>query len=130
MGMRIPFEVVGCSWPRPVKKADGGWASRPEWGAPLMPTRPLPYWRMIHDEPYWTIDWREFFKTGLKPYYESWGGEMRGFYVVFHLRIKESGRLIYWADDECVIWRNGEMIHRDHAEGPTRSEIEVAGGDW
>jgi hypothetical protein len=37
---RIPFEIVGCSWPRPVEVVDGGWVSGPEWDAPLMPTRP------------------------------------------------------------------------------------------
>src|SRR5919112_6183955 len=38
--MRIPFEIVGCSWPRPVEVVDGRWVSEPEWDAPLMPTRP------------------------------------------------------------------------------------------
>ena len=106
--MRIPFEIVGCSWPRPVEVVDGGWVSEPEWEAPLMPTRPLPCWRIFDEQPCWTIDWREFFKSGTKPYHESLGGEMRRFHVVSHLRIKESGKLAFWTDDGCVIARNRE----------------------
>lgn len=99
--MKIPFEILGCSWPRPVERAGGGWGFQPEWCTPFMPTRPLLYWKMIDGEPYWTIDWREFFKTGAKPYHESLGGKMRGFHVVFHLRVEEGGKLV------CVISRNG-----------------------
>jgi hypothetical protein len=129
--MRIPFDIVGCSWPRPVEQVDGSWTSQPEWGTPLMSTRPVPYWKTIEGEPCWTIDWREFFKTGAKAYDESLGGEMRGFHVVFHLRIKEGGKLAFWADDGCVIWRHGEVIHSDRsAHVPTRGEIDVARGDW
>jgi hypothetical protein len=129
--MRIPYDIVGCSWPRPLEEADGGWASQPEWRTPFMPTCPLPYWRMIDDEPCWTIDWREFFKTGTKPHHISLGGEMRGFHVVFHLRVKEGGKLVFWSDDGCVICRGGEVVHSDRgAHEPTRGEIDVVRGDW
>ena len=128
--MRIPFEIVGCSWPRPVEVVDGGWVSEPEWDAPLMPTRPIPCWRMFDEQPCWTIDWREFFRSGTKPYHESLGGEMRRFHVVSHLRIKESGKLAFWTDDGCVIARNRKVIHSDRdAHPPTRAEIDVQRGE-
>jgi hypothetical protein len=127
---RIPFEIVGCSWPRPVEVVDGGWVSKPEWDAPLMPTRPLPCWKMFDQQPCWTIDWREFFKSGTKPYHESLGGEMRRFHVVSHLRIKENGTLAFWTDDGCVIARNRKVIHSDRGDHPpTRAEIDVQCGE-
>jgi hypothetical protein len=129
--MKIPFEIVGSSWPRPVEQAEGAWVSQPEWDMPFMPTRPLPYWKMIGSEPYWTIDWREFFKTGARAYHESLGGEMRGFHVVFELRVEEGGKLVFWADDGCVISRNGGVVHHSDrgAHGPTHGEIDVVRGD-
>lgn len=129
--MKSPFEIVGCSWPRPVEQADGRWASEPEWGTPLMPVWPLPHWETIDGEPCWIINWREFFKTGTKPYDHTLGGEMRGFHVVFHLRVKGSGKLAFWADDGCVISQNGEVVHSDRgAHPPTRGELDVVSGDW
>ena len=56
---------------------------------------------------------------------------MRGFHVLFHLRAKGSGKLVFWADDGCVISRNGEVVHTDRgAHPPTRGEIDVKSGDW
>src|SRR4051812_25844381 len=128
--MRIPFDVASCSWPRPIGQANGRWISEPEWDAPLMPIRPQPYWRTLYGEPSWTIDWRGFFKTGLKPYHHDIGGEMRGFHVVFALRIMESGKLVFWSDDGCVIYRDGQLVHHDRtAHSPTRNEIDVVSGD-
>jgi hypothetical protein len=53
--MKIAFEIVGCSWPRPVEQADGRWASEPEWDTPLMPVRPLPHWETIDGAPCWLL---------------------------------------------------------------------------
>ncbi|MDZ7361158.1 MAG: hypothetical protein ONB46_10580 [candidate division KSB1 bacterium] len=72
------------------------------------------------------IDWREMFKGRLN----SRGGEMRGFYIVFNLRMNDSGKLIFWDDDGCRIRRNGALIHCDpSAHTLTRHEIDVTTGD-
>ena len=128
--MQIPFDIISCSWPRPVEQLDGHWASEPEWDAPLMPVPPQPHWERIHDEWCWTINWRDLFRGGLKWGGASTGGEMRGFHVVFRLRIKGNGKLVFWDDDGCVIRRNGEVIHCDRsAHMLTRKEIAVSVGD-
>jgi len=98
---------------------------------------------MFDERPCWTIDWREFFKSGTKPYSEFPEGGMRRFHVVSHLRIKESGKLAFWTGDGCVIARNGKIVHSDRsAHPPARAEIDVqrgeglrlaqwqSGGDW
>jgi hypothetical protein len=99
-----------------------------------MPARPLPYWRIIDDEPCWTIDWREFFMSGFPEFIGDGPppvGDMGGFHVEFHLRIEESGKLVFWADECCVISRNGEVAHSDRgAHGPTRGVIDVLSGNW
>jgi len=85
---------------------------------------------MFDEQPCWTIDWREFFKSDTKPWHESLGGEMRRFHVVSHLRIEESGKLAFWTGDGCVIARNGKVIHSDRgAHPPTRTEIDVQRGE-
>jgi hypothetical protein len=129
--MKTPFDIVTCSWPRPAEVVNGRWVFEPEWNGPPMPTRPESYWTTLHSEPYWTINWREFFRTGVKPYHPSLGGEMRGFYVVFDLQVKESGKLVFWADDECAIRRNGQVIYQGRdTHTPTRGEVEVGAGDY
>src|SRR5262244_2459715 len=90
-----PFEVLSCSWPRPVE-ADGHWVSAPEWDAPVMPYRPQPYWEFVHDELCWMIDWRDFFRGGLKIWERHLSGEMKGFHIVFRIRPTRSGRLVFW----------------------------------
>ena len=115
----VPFDVIQCSWPQPVREWGGRWASAPDWDAPPMPLQPQPRWQPLHDELCWTIDWGELF-----------GGEMRGFHVVFQLRVTASGTLVFWADDGCVIRRNGQIVHCDRgAHMPARSSIEVRVGD-
>jgi len=85
---------------------------------------------MFDEQPCWTIDWREFFKSDTKPWHKSLGGEMRRFHVVSHLRIEESGKLAFWTGDGCVIARNGKVIHSDRgAHPPTRTEIDVQRGE-
>lgn len=125
-----PFELLSCSWPRPVVERDGRWASEPEWDAPLMPSPPEPRWRLIEGEPCWAFDWRELFRTGLGLWDAEQSGEMRGFHVVFRIRVRRGGTLLFWDDDGCVIRRAGVVVHRDPtAHGPARHEIEVAPGD-
>ena len=125
-----PFCLLSCSWPRPVQHADGNWLSEPEWDAPLMPVQIQPRWQTIHGELCWTMDWRELFSGGLKFWVPRCSGEMRGFHVVFCLRIRHSGTLIFWDDDGCLIRRRGQLVHADRsAHGAARSEIRVCAGD-
>ena len=125
-----PFDLLTCSWPRPVEHSDGFWRSEPEWETPAMPVRPQPRWRLIDGELCWTIDWREFFRDGLTIDDASCSGEMRGFHIVSLLRVNESGTLVFWDDDGSVIFRNGELVHADKSAHPlTRGAIEVRAGD-
>lgn len=128
--LEIPFDVISCSWPRPIKQRDGIWISEPDWNAPLMPMLPQPQWELIADDLCWTINWRENFRRGLDLWEPHNSGEMRGFHVVFRLKIKASGRLIFWDDDGSIIRRNGKIIHFDNSAHPLkRNEIEVIEGD-
>jgi hypothetical protein len=55
---------------------------------------------------------------------------MRGFHVVFHLRIHTGGKLTFWDDDGCIIRRGGTVVHADRTTHPlTSSSIDVAAGD-
>lgn len=126
-----PFEIISCSWPRPVEQAGDKWVSEPEWDAPLMPGLPQPHWTEIHGDVCWTIDWCRLFEGGLKywGYYQN-RGEMRGFHVAFRILVKNSGKLVFWDDDGSIIRRNGEIIHTDRTtHSPMRSEVSVSKGD-
>ena len=117
--MTAPFEILSCSWPRPVEYSDSSWTSEPDWDAPVMPALPELTLTTIGDEQGLTIDWAKFF-----------GGQLRGFHVVFRLRINAKGMLSFWADDGCVIRCNGQIVHADRAaHPPVRSEIDVDVGD-
>src|ERR1043166_3153558 len=125
-----PFDIVDCSWPRAVQCADGVWMSEPEWDTPVMRVTPQPGWQKVQGQLCWLIDWKKFFKGGLVQWVGEYGGEMRGFHIIFRLRINTSGKLIFWADDGCVIRRNDCIIHHDkRAHTAVRSEIEVIEGD-
>jgi hypothetical protein len=128
--LQPPFDIITCSWPRPVEQRDRCWTSEPEWDAPLMPKHPELYWEQVHDEWCWMINWRSFFKDGLKRWDHHSGGEMRGFHIVFRIRVNGSGTLVFWDDDGSIIRRNGEVIHTDRAvHPPTRNEVAVSAGD-
>jgi hypothetical protein len=128
--LEIPYNLISCSWPRPIEHADARWTSEPDWGAPAMPIRPPLTWQSIHGEPCWTIDWRQLCRGGLAPWDPHFGGEMRGFHIVFRLEVNRTGRLVFWDDDGCIIRRNGEIVHHDpYAHWLTRHEIEVSAGD-
>ncbi|HZI17743.1 MAG TPA: hypothetical protein VEY09_04035 [Pyrinomonadaceae bacterium] len=123
-----PFDIVRCSWPRAVEVSGRQWASDPEWDAPPMPFVPQPRWQAIAGDKCWTINWREFFNAGLRP--AGQGGEMRGFHVVFRIRVNAGGRFVFWDDDGSFVRRDGHVIHADPAaHAATRHEIEVSAGD-
>lgn len=125
-----PFDIISCSWPRPMEHAHERWTSEPEWDAPLMPVLPNPNWEILHGELCWTINWRNLFRSGLRLWNHGMSGEMRGFHIVFRLKVKASGTFVFWEDDGSVIRRNGEVIHCDRSAHPiARHEIEVYAGD-
>src|SRR5579871_3007024 len=124
-----PFDLVSCSWPRPIAQTGDRWTSEPEWDAPPMPYLPPAYWRTVgrkpHDHPIYSIDWRDFFSP--RPY---GSGEMRGFHVVFRVRVTAGGKLLFWDDDGSIIRRDGRVIHEDRAaHGMVKHEIPVEKGD-
>ena len=96
-----------------------------------MPFQPQPHWDILNGELCWTIDWRDLFRSGVKIGNPFMSGEMRGFHIVFRLRVREGGRLVFWADDGCVIRHNGRVVHDDRmAHPPVCNEIEVEAGDY
>jgi hypothetical protein len=125
----IPFDVLRCSWPLPVEQGGQGWASEPEWSAPSMRPGPRPEWRWLNGELCWTIDWREFFSVATLTR-GGRSGEMRGFHVVFEIQIARAGELVFWADDGCIVRRDGRVVHADRAAHPLqRHTLRVDAGD-
>src|ERR1043166_7901185 len=125
-----PFDILTCSWPRGVTVAERRWLSEPEWDAPLMPSAPQPRWCDYNGQRCWVVYWREVFSRDLVPWHGCLTGEMRGFHVVFRVRVNGSGRLSFWDDDGSFIRRNGALIHADReAHQLMRHEIEVSAGD-
>jgi len=95
-----------------------------------MPFQPVPTCRNIQDELCWTINWRDVFAAGLKFWSPRPSGEMRGFHVVFRLRMRSTGTLVFWDDDGCLIRRRSRLIHEDRSSHAlSRSEIQVYAGD-
>jgi hypothetical protein len=128
--MHPPFQIVQCSWPRPITEANRCWTSEPDWDAPPMPFLPQPRWELLWGEACYTVDWREFFRTGLKPFDIRQSGEMRRFHMIFHIRPAATGKLVFYDDDGSIIRRNGSVIHCDRtAHGVKRSEIDVTAGE-
>jgi hypothetical protein len=124
------FDILSCSWPRPVQVFEAGWASEPDWLAPLMPAQPVFRTQTIDGVQCRAVNWREMFEAGLKFWEPRSSGEMRGFHIVFKIRINKSGTLSFWSDDGCVIRRGLEIIHSDHAAHTlTRSQIQVEAGE-
>jgi hypothetical protein len=123
-------ELLSCSWPRPVEQADRRWVSDPDWGAPLMAQLPPAHTRTIDGQQCWALNWCQIFSHGLRFHSPRPSGEMRGFHVVFKLRIEDSGKLVFWDDDGSIIRRNGEVVHEDRECHPlTRHELPVRAGD-
>ena len=125
-----PFELLRCSWPRPVRELEGRWVSPPDWDAPAMPRPPRPRWETVQGERCWHVDWCESFRDGLTFWPGHQGGEMRGFHLVFRIRVNGSGTLVFWDDDGSVIRREGRVVHDDRtAHAPARAELSVRAGD-
>jgi hypothetical protein len=89
------------------------------------------------------MDWRHWMRNGageLDPNHPS--GQMRGFHIVFRLRIAEAGMLRFWSDGGCVVRRGGRVLyeHRGGGVWPGRVPVEEGdvlevaqwngGGDW
>jgi hypothetical protein len=126
----LPFTLTQCSWPRPVLRHGNEWVSEPEWDALVMPTLPQPNFQRVDGKPCWLIDWSAFFCAGLRRHDGPFAGEMRGFHVVFHLQVNASGLLTFWADDGCIIRRDGTIVHSDRSTHPLADEtLAVEAGD-
>ena len=95
-----------------------------------MPSTPRPHLDVLDGELCWTIDWRDFFRSGLKLSDPYSAGDMRGFHVVFHLRMLRGGVLRFWDDDGSIIRRNDSVVHEDRSAHPRRSNhLEVEAGE-
>lgn len=126
----MPFEILSCSWPRPVEEKDARWISAPEWDAPRMPHLPQFHPRVIEGQHCWAVDWCAVFSQGLHFHSARRSGEMRRFHVTFELRVHDSGNLVFWDDDGCIVRRNGDIVHEDReCHALTRHEIAVFAGD-
>lgn len=126
----MPFELLSCSWPRPVEATGGRWVSDPEWDAPNMPHLPQFHTRHIEGHTCWAIDWCSVFSQGLRFHSHRRSGEMRGFHVSFELRVNDTGTLVFWDDDGCIIRIGGDVVHEDReCHALTRHEIPVRAGD-
>lgn len=122
-----PFELLSVSWPRPVQCDRDTWLSEPVWDAPRAPDAPVPRWRVHEGEGLLGIDWCDWCRSGM---FQADAGEMRGFHVVFRVRLKRSGRLEYWDDDGSIVRRRGVVLHEDRrAHGLERHEVDVEAGD-
>ncbi len=76
------------------------------------------------------VDWRKVFSEHLRFHHPRSSGEMRGFHVVFQLRARDSGTLIFWDDDGSIIRYNGKILHEDRECHPlARHEVVVQAGD-
>jgi len=125
-----PFDLLQCSWPHPVEHKEHEWTSPVNWDLPQTSHLPTLKPRQVESESLWGISWREHFSRGLKLWEGYQSGEMRGFYVLFHLGVARSGTLVFWDDDGCVIRRNGQIIHSDPTGHPAmRHEVRVRAGD-
>jgi hypothetical protein len=95
-----------------------------------MPRLPQPNIQRVHGEACWLIDWCTFFGAGLRRHEGFLAGEMRGFHVVFHLHVHAAGVLTFWADDGCIVRRNGIIVHSDRSTHPlARQTLAVRAGD-
>lgn len=78
----------------------------------------------------WMIDWCKVFSHHLRVHQPSLSGEMRGFHVVFQIRVRDSGTLVFWDDDGSIIRCNGKLLHEDReCHSLVQHEIAVRAGD-
>lgn len=124
------LRLLSVSWPLRAEVHADRWTGDPAWDAPVMPLQPP--WRFEVFEGFEcnALDWTDIFRMGVRMPYELSAAEMRGFYVVFRLRVLQTGRLIFFATDGCMIRRNGEIVHEDRERHPPRRhELNVRLGD-
>lgn len=128
--LETPYELIKCSWPVPVQQGEGKWVSEPAWDTADMPYKPQPLWEEIDGGLCWFIDWRAFFHGNLRLWTSDASGEMRGFHVVFEIKIKHDGKLVFWDDDGSIIRRNRNIVHEDRSAHALQcSEITVKKGE-
>jgi hypothetical protein len=122
--------LLSASWPVPIALENGRWISEPAWDAPAMPTLPPWQFRMLDCGSYYVLDWTDLFRSDLNRTGQPSPGEMRGFHIVFRLRVQRGGRLAFSSTDGCIIRLNGEIVHEDRERRPlARHEIGVNYGD-
>jgi hypothetical protein len=133
--------LQSVSWPMPVASANGRWLSDPVWDAPPMST--LPRWQFRFHDPsslecfawrarasQYTLDWADLFRFDLNRSGQPSAGEMRGFHLVFRLRVQRGGTMAFFDTDGCIIRRNHEIVHEDREAHPLRNhELPVEYGD-
>jgi hypothetical protein len=124
------IRLLSVSWPRPAEIRDDRWVGTPMWDAPVMPS--LPSWRfdVLDGTNCGVLDWGDIFRSDVTRPGQPIRALMRGFYVVFRLRVQHSGRLVFFASDGCIVRRNGEIVHEDRERHAVqRHEIPVRIGD-
>jgi hypothetical protein len=122
-----PFDVIRCSWPQIVEYKDRDQVFEPNWEAPLMIGLPQIRWEPFDADYYWTIDWRDWFRSDLRCSCES--GQMRGFYIVFHVRINDTGTIRFYGNSQCIIRRNGTIVYEQRNSQLEYGELDVRIGD-
>ena len=124
------LRLLSVSWPRPVRCENSRWISQPDWDAPLMPH--LPEWGLgaFEGKGYHTLNWGNEFRCDLNTDGQPTIAEMRGFHVVFRLRVQHSGTLNFFDTDGSIIRCNGEIIHEDReAHSLRQHSVRVGPGD-
>jgi hypothetical protein len=93
----------------------------------------IPSWRfeVLEDVECYALDWMDIFRLDVYRTGQPTAAEMRGFHVVFRLRVQHSGRLTFFDSDGCIIRRNGEVVHEDRERHPLQThETPVRIGDY
>jgi hypothetical protein len=122
--------LLSVSWPCPVQREHGRWISAPAWDAPVMPSCPAWRFQIWDGVGYHALDWTDFFRSDLTRAGQPTPGEMRGFHVVFRLRVHRHGLLVLSETGGSIIRRNGEVVYEQRDARPfTRHELAVHFGD-
>lgn len=123
--------LLSVCWPQPAVCENGRWTSAPDWDAPVMSMVPSWQFRTFERAPHFALDWNEWFRSDLNRSGQPTAGEMRGFHIVFRLRVQRGGKLAFFDTDGCIIRQNGEIVHEDREAHPLmRHELMVDYGDY
>jgi hypothetical protein len=125
LGLECPFEVESCSWPRNTQNMKK--RGEPEWDSPIMEVKPEVSLDILEDGWYWAIDWVAFFRGNLPSVRRC----MRGFTLVFHLKMKYTGDF-FFKDlyHDCIVRRGDETLYENHnPQSPTLAKISVNADD-